>query len=219
MNEETNYKESQGSYSYQEPVAAKTGFATAALVFGILAFITTFFLINYLFGALAIIFAIIYLVKKADVKPKGKAITGLVLAVLSITITTTIIIGTYLYFVNTEIIEMVEDFAELMGEEVDGREVVEQIIFESTGGAIDLETLEKFVGGEVSIQRIVNFMGDVTNVELQDFMQMLQQVDYSILESEFPNGITYEALKEKLGEGFNMRELMAYVQSLNTRLP
>ena len=34
----------------QEPVKAKKGFATASLVFGILAFITTLFLVNYVFG-------------------------------------------------------------------------------------------------------------------------------------------------------------------------
>ena len=44
-----------------EKVVAKKGFAKAALVFGILAFITTLFLINYVFGILSLIFGIIYL--------------------------------------------------------------------------------------------------------------------------------------------------------------
>lgn len=74
----------------QEPVVAKKRFATAALVFGILAFITTLFIINYVFGILSLIFGIVYLVKKADVKPKGKAITGIVLAIFSLVISTTI---------------------------------------------------------------------------------------------------------------------------------
>lgn len=219
MYEETNYHQSQGYYSYQEPVVAKTGFATAALVFGILAFITTFFLINYLFGALAIIFAIIYLVQKADVKPKGKAITGLVLALISMVISTILFISIVFYFANTELTDMMEDIAWLMGEEIDGREIVEQMVFEATGGAIDLETLEEFVGGEITIERVVNFTGDVTEEEMYNFMEMVQQLDYSSLASEFPNGITYEALEEKLGVDFNLRELMEYVQAHTTTLP
>lgn len=213
MYEETNYGQSQGSYSYQEPVVAKTGFAIASLVCGILAFITTFFLINYLFGILAIIFAIVYFVQKADVKPKGKAITGLVLALISMVVSTTLFIGIVYYFANTELTDMMEDIGWLMGEEIDGREIVEQMVFEATGGAIDLETLEEFVGGEITIERIVNFTGDVTEIEMNEFMQLLQQMDYSSLASEFPNGITYEALEEKLGVDFKLRELMEYVQA------
>ena len=50
----------------QDAVVAKKGFATAALVFGVLAFITTLFVINYVFGILALVFGIIYLAKKAE---------------------------------------------------------------------------------------------------------------------------------------------------------
>ena len=60
-------------------VEAKQGFAIASFVLGIFAFITTLFFINYLFGILALVFGTIYLVKKADIKPKGKAITGIIL--------------------------------------------------------------------------------------------------------------------------------------------
>ena len=91
----------QEKASPQEPVVAKKGFATAALVFGILAFITTLFVLNYVFGILALIFGIVYLAKKADVKPKGKAITGIVLAALSLIISTTVWVSAYVYFVKT----------------------------------------------------------------------------------------------------------------------
>ena len=47
-----------------EPVVAKKGLAKASLVLGILAFITTLLVVNYVFGILALIFGIIYLTKK-----------------------------------------------------------------------------------------------------------------------------------------------------------
>ena len=71
-----------------EPVVAKKGLAKASLVLGILAFITTLFVVNYIFGIIALICGIVYLTKKADVKPKGKAIAGIVLASLSLIIST-----------------------------------------------------------------------------------------------------------------------------------
>lgn len=56
-----------------EPVVAKKGFAKASLVLGILAFITTLFLVNYIFGILALIFGIIYLTKKSRCETKRKS--------------------------------------------------------------------------------------------------------------------------------------------------
>ena len=91
--ENTSYEQPSGQpygqqYSqqpvYTMPAKPKTGLATASLVFGILAFITTLFFLNYLFGLLALIFGIIYLVKKAEIKPKGQAITGIILSLVSV---------------------------------------------------------------------------------------------------------------------------------------
>ena len=102
-------------------VKAKQGFAIAALVFGIFAFITTLFFINYLFAILALVFGVIYLVKKADIKPKGKAIAGIILAVISLIISTFIWVSAYMYFVKTDVYTIIEDVASIMGEEIDGR--------------------------------------------------------------------------------------------------
>lgn len=195
----------------QEPVKAKTGLATAALVFGILALITTLFLINYVFGILSILFGVIYLAMKADIKPKGKAITGLVLSIISLAISTTIWVGAYMYIVNTEITTIVEDVAALMGEEVDGREMLNEMIMESTGNAVDLSTVEDFVGGEVSIQRAMNFVDGVSEEELYIFIDKMENVDVEALAAEFEGEVTYEALEEKLGSDFTLRDIMEFI--------
>ena len=199
----------------QESVKAKKGFATAALVFGILAFITTLFLINYVFGILALIFGIVYLAKKADVKPKGKAITGIVLASLSLIISTTIWVSAYVYITKTEVTDIIEDVGALMGEEIDGRETVNQMVVEATGNMMDLNTIEEFVGGEVSVERIVNFVGDVKEEEITNFVNELSTMDTEKVQSlvnEFQGEVTYEKLEEKLGKDFTLRELMDYVK-------
>ena len=56
MSEERIYDDVAVEETVTEPVVAKKGLAKAALVFGILAFITTLFVINYVFGILALIF-------------------------------------------------------------------------------------------------------------------------------------------------------------------
>ena len=94
-----------------KPVKAKKGFATACLVFGIFAVLTTLFFINYVFGILALIFGIVYLAKKADIKPIGKAITGIVLAAISLIISTCIWVSAYMYFVKTDVYTIMEDAA------------------------------------------------------------------------------------------------------------
>ena len=66
----------------------KSGFATAALILGIIGICLSFIPIlnnaSFFLGILGVIFAIISLVKKAS---KGKAIAGLILGVLSVVIT------------------------------------------------------------------------------------------------------------------------------------
>ena len=206
----------------KEPVVAKKGFATAALVFGIFAFITTLFLLNYVFGILSLIFGIVYLTKKADVKPKGKAITGIVLSVLSLTVSTVIWVSAYNYFAKTEITQIIQDVAGLMGEEIDGEEVVNSYVEEMTGGAIDMTTIEQFVGGEVSVERVVNFVGDVKEGEITVFINALENVDPAVLQGiveEFEGEITYEKLEEKLGEDFTLRELMEYIDKYISETP
>ena len=199
-----------------EPVKAKKGFATAALVFGILAFITTLLLLNYVFGILALVFGIIYLAKKADIKPKGKAITGVVLASLSLIISTTIWVGTYIYITQTDVSQIIEDIGSLIGEEVDGEEFLNQTVSDMTGGAMDLDTIEEFVGGEVTVDRVMNFVGDVKEEEITEFMNEVQTMDQETLMNialEFEGEITYEKLEEKLGEDFSLKELMEYIRN------
>lgn len=218
-------KEQNESIKYakmQEPVVAKKRFATAALVFGILAFITTLFIINYVFGILSLIFGIVYLVKKADVKPKGKAITGIVLAIFSLVISTTIWVSAYNYVTKTEISQIVQDVAGLMGEEIDGKEVLNSYVAEMTGGAVDMETIQQFVGGEVSIERIMNFVGDVKEEEITTFINKVSALDEASIQNlitEFGGEVTYEKLEEKLGVDFTLRELIDYIEAHTTAAP
>ena len=231
----------------QEPVKAKKGFATAALVFGIFAFITTLFLLNYVFGVLSLIFGISYLVKKADVKPKGKAITGIVLASLSLIISTTIWVGGYIYFTQTSITDIIDDavgllnndfvgskLEELTGGAVNGEmleqlgsgeDIVNNMVLSMTGGIADLETLEAFVGEEISIGRVVEFVGDVKEEEITGLMNQFSAMDQEKMsevmveiiqdfkidiESGAEIEITYEMLEEKFGKDFSLREIMDY---------
>ena len=200
----------------KEPVVAKKGFAKAALVFGILAFITTLLVINYVFGILALVFGIVYLTRKADVKPKGKAIAGIVLASLSLIISTTIWVGAYNYVTKTEISQIVQDVAGLMGEEVDGKEVINSYVAEMTGGSVDMTTIEQFIGGEISIDRLMKFVGDVPQETIIEFVNKVQNMDPAVIQkimTEFEGEITYEKLEEKLGKDFSLKELMEYIDN------
>lgn len=199
----------------QEPVKAKKGLATACLVFGIFTLITTLFLVNYIFGILSLLFGIIYLAKKADVKPKGKAIAGLVLTVLSLTISTTIWVSAYIYVTKTNVTQIMEDVAALMGEEIDGREALNQMVVEATGDMMDLDTIEQFVGGEVTVERVANFVGDVKEEEINAFVNKVSTMDEASIQNliqEFGGEVTYEKLEEKLGKDFTLRELMDYIE-------
>ena len=221
MNDERIYgdvSEENGAQGYetQEPVKAKKGFATACLVFGILAFLTTLFFINYVFGIISLICGIVYLAKKADIKPKGKAITGIVLTLISLIISTCIWVSAYMYFVKTDVYTILEDFGTIMGEEIDGRETVNQMLLDASGNTINVDMVEEFLGGEVSIERLLKFIGDVKEMELTDFINELSAMDTDKLEAlinEFQGDITYEKLEEKLGKDFNLRDLMDYVRN------
>jgi len=206
----------------QEPKKAKKGFATACLVFGIFAFITTLFLVNYVFGLLSLIFGIVYLAKKADIKPKGKAIAGIVLTVISLVVSTTIWVSAYMYFVKTDVYTIMEDVGALMGEEIDGRETINQMVVEATGNMMDLNTIEEFVGGEVSVERVVNFVGDVKEEEITNFVNKVSTLDEASIQNliqEFGGEVTYDKLEEKLGKDFTLRELMDYIDKNTTAAP
>ena len=197
-------------------VEAKQGFAIASFVLGIFAFITTLFFINYLFGILALVFGTIYLVKKADVKPKGKAITGIILAVISLIISTCIWVSAYMYFVKTDVYTIMEDAAGIMGEEIDGRETLNQMLLDASGNRISIDTLEEFVGGEISVERLLKFIGDVKEVELTEFIDYLSNIDPGKLESiiaEFDGEITYEKLEEMFGKEFKLRDIINFVRN------
>ena len=220
--EEQNVYEMPEQAAPQEPVVAKKGFATAALVFGILAFITTLFVLNYVFGILSLIFGIVYLAKKADVKPKGKAITGIVLAALSLIISTTVWVSAYVYFVKTDVSQIITDVGTLIGEDIDGEEVLNQTVAEMTGGALTMDTIEEFVGGEVSVERVMNFVGDVKEEEITSFINKVSTLDEASIQNlitEFGGEVTYERLEEKLGVDFTLRELMDYIDAHTTATP
>ena len=216
-----------------EPVEAKKGFAKACLVFGILAFVTTLFLLNYVFGILSLVFGIIYLTKKADIKPKGKAITGIVLASLSLIVSTTLWIGLYNYITKTNITDIIGDVISITtGEEVDGEDFVNQMIQDSIGdiaemeavkevlgGEITVETIENFVGGEVTVDRIVDFVGDVKEEELNSFVESVTTMDEQTMTqimTDLEGEISYEKLEEKLGEDFTLKDIMQYIEGYKT---
>ena len=219
------------------PVVAKKGLAKASLTFGILALITTLFFLNYIFGILSLVFGIIYLAKKADVKPKGRAIAGIVCAGLSLVISTTIWVNAYIYFTQTSITDIIDDVIELAGNDAisgtleeltggainkemleqlgSGEELVNNMVENMTGGAVNMETIEAFVGGEVSVDRVVNFIGDVkeedVNAFVEDITTMDQQTMTEIL-TEFDGEVTYEKLEEKFGKDFDLKDIMEYIE-------
>ena len=236
VTEEVVVEEQPVAEAVAEPAKAKKGFATAALVFGILAFITTLFFLNYIFGILALIFGIIYLAKKADVKPKGKAIAGDVLASLSLIISTTLWVGVYIYLTQTNITDIIGDVSSIItGEKVDGEEVVNQMISDAIGdvaemeavkevfgGEINMDTIEEFVGGEVTVDRVVDFVGDVKPEEIEQFVSEVQTMDSTVLENianDFEGEISYEKLEEKLGEDFTLTDIMDYIKEYNIEVP
>lgn len=220
--QQTSY--TQNVYAQAAMKPAKKGFATASLIFGIFALITTLFFVNYVFGLLSIIFAIVYFVIKSDVKPKGKAITGLVLSIISLTLSTVLWVSVYNYFTKTDISQIIEDVSGLAGTPIDGEEFIDEQITQMTGGAVDLEMVEKFVGGEVSVDRVIDFVGgDITKVEdkVNQLVEDIESVDVDAImedleiDPEKPE-VTYEDIEEKLGEDFNLDDILEYIEQFKT---
>jgi amino acid transporter len=92
------YPSQGGQPAWQEPAKGK-GLAITALVLGILAVLSCWTLVGgYLFGALAIIFGLIAVLRSGG---KGMAITGLILGAIGLIATIVITIVGYSFFVNT----------------------------------------------------------------------------------------------------------------------
>ena len=198
----------------EEPVKAKKGFAKASLVLGILALVTTLFVINYVFGIISLVLGIIYLTKKPDEKLKRKAVAGIVCAAISLVISTTIWVSAYIYITKTNVTDIIEDVAGIMGQEINGEELVNQTISEMTGGVVDLATIEQFVGGEVSVERLMNFVGDVKEEDINKFVDKINTMDQNTMNAIFQDlggEVTYEKLEEKLGKDFTLKEIMEYI--------
>jgi hypothetical protein len=219
MNDEMLINE--GFEQNTEPTGPKkTGLATAALVLGILALVTTLIFINYIFGILALIFAIIYLCKKGKKSAKGRAITGLVLALVSIVISTCLYGGIYIYLTQTNITDIMEDVNTITGGEINPQEMINDAISSSIpdqtaikellGREIDYDLLCEFVGEEVSLQTILNFVGD--DFDANEFATVLSETDVEAVINHLGGEITYKALEDKIGEDFTYDELKAYLE-------
>jgi hypothetical protein len=103
-----------------------------------------------------------------------------------------------------------------VGEEVDGREIINETVAEMTGGAVTLDMVEQFVGEEVSLDRIMDFVGDVREDEINEFMNELSTMDQESLNAlaqEFEGEVTYEKLEEKLGNDFTLEDIMDYIRN------
>ena len=80
---------------------------------------------------------------------------------------------------------------------------------------LNLDTIEAFVGGEVSVDRVLDFVGDVKPEEITGFVSELQIMDMEKVNgimSEFEGEVTYEKLEEKLGEEFSLEDIMDYIK-------
>ena len=213
--------------TYEQPeVKVKTGAATAALVLGIIALITTLFLVNYIFGLIAIICAIVFLVKNRGVKVgKAKAIVGLVLALVSVIASTVIWVSIYNYFTKTDLNTMMKDVATITGGQIDPEEIVAQefdkivnveqipqleVIEQALGKEISYDTLKEFVGDDLSVEKITTFVGD--GIDTEKIQEVVETVDYAAVMEDLDQELTYKKLEEKIGEDFTYEDLMEYLE-------
>ncbi len=188
---------------------AKGGMATAALILAIISVVTMLFVVNYIFGLIALILAIIYLAKKGE--RKVRAIIALVLALISIVGSTVIWYSVYHYFTTTDVNTMMEDLKTVTGGQVDLKDTMDATFKRYLGEDFEMEQLEAFVGGSISYETVTNFIGDATEEEITEF---INNFDYYAIEKDLGVGFTYEDLVEKLGEDFNFYDLKEYMESL-----
>ena len=203
----------------EEVKSKKRGLATASLVFGILALITTLFFVNYVFGFIGLILAIVYFCKKGKKYAKGRAITGLVCALLSIALSTSLWVGFYIYVTTTSITDIMDDVSQITGGEFNPEEIVNDFIQsnlpDSTaieqiiGKELNYETLCEFVGEEVSIQTITNFVGD--GIDPAEVEELVSTLDTEAVINDLGGNLTYKAMEEKIGEDFTYQDLKQYL--------
>ena len=194
-----------------ETKQVKSGLATAAMVLGILALITTLFFINYIFGLIGLILGIVYLVKKGEKKAKGRAIAGLVCTVLSLAISTFIWGSVINYFTTTDITTMMNDLATVTGGAVDPMKDINAAIESALGEGADISTIENMIGRELSVETIMEFKGDAS---VEEIMSFAETVDMQAVANDLGGEITYEKIEEKLGKDFTFEDIKAYVESL-----
>lgn len=231
LNEEYTVPEEE--ISVEEVVAEesqKTGAATAALVFGILALITTLFIINYVFGLIGIICGIVFLVKKNRTKGKKRAITGLVLAILSVVISTSVWVGTYIYLTTTDLNTLLSDISNVVASATGGEINLEQQVADAVnlriqaavtetpelkaveqvlGKELNYDTIKEFVGEDLSVEKIQNFMGD--GIDASKLNEVMENVNYEAVMESLDNELSYKKLEEKIGKDFTYDELMEYL--------
>lgn len=231
LNEEYTVPEEE--ISVEEVVAEesqKTGAATAALVFGILALITTLFIINYVFGLIGIICGIVFLVKKNRTKGKKRAITGLVLAILSVVISTSVWVGTYIYLTTTDLNTLLSDISNVVASATGGEINLEQQVVDAVnariqttvaempelkaveqvlGKELNYDTIKEFVGEDLSVEKIQNFMGD--GIDASKLNEVMENVNYEAVMESLDNELSYKKLEEKIGKDFTYDELMEYL--------
>lgn len=206
----------------------KTGTATAALVLGILALITTLVVVNYVFGIIAIILGTVFLVAKRGQKAgRAKAIVGLVLALVSIIASTVLWVNVYNYLTKTPLTQMMEDVKVITGGQVDPGKIVDEAINSYVEEAIDSETLaqvetilgrdlsyeaiSEFVGEEVSVDRVVKFL-DGKEIKAEEVQEVMAKLDEQAVANDLGGKLTYDALESKLGKDFTYDDLMEYLE-------
>lgn len=210
----------------EEQMKVKTGTATAALVLGIIALITTLFFVNYIFGLIAIVCAIVFLVRSKGVNAgKGRAITGLALASVSVIASTFIWVSIYNYFTQTDLNTIMKDVATITGGEIDPEEIIAQefdkvlnveqmpelkAVEEALGKEISYDTLKEFVGEDLNVDKITKFVGD--GIDTTKIQEVAETVDYAAVMEDLDQELTYKKLEEKIGEDFTYEDLIEYLE-------
>jgi len=195
----------------EEPKVVTNGLATGALVLGILAIVFTLFFINYIFGIIALILGIVYLVRKGEKRAKGRAIAGLVCTVISLGVSTWLWGSIYHYFTTTDLETMMNDLSALTGGQIDPMKDINAAIESALGEGTDINTIEEMIGREISYKTITEFMGDSS---VEEIMTYAETIDMQAVVDDLGGEITYEKIEEKLGKDFTFEDIKNYVDSL-----